>query len=168
MRTLVSIDGFNFYYNAVKNTPYKWLDFKALSVALLKPYTLKVPLANPSPPKYFEQVIKIEEKGSDVNLAVHLLFDASQDFYDCAMVISNDGDLAEAMRLVKHHFKKPIVLVNPCAFPPSNKLRKYADSFKTVRKWMLKNCQLPSPIPGTSLYKPVKWEVSSPAVPPHP
>ena len=201
-----------------KKHPYKWLDFKALSVALLKPYNIiekikyftalvssnprdpdklnrqkifikalkgyipelevfyghflshpvKAPLANPSPPKYFEQVIKTEEKGSDVNLAVHLLFDASQDFYDCAMVISNDGDLAEAMRLVRHHFKKPIVLVNPGAFPPSNKLRKYADSFKTVRKWMLKSCQLPSPIPGTSIHKPAKWELSSPAVSPHP
>jgi 6-hydroxy-3-succinoylpyridine 3-monooxygenase len=28
-RTNVYIDGFNFYYGAVKNTPYRWLDFDA-------------------------------------------------------------------------------------------------------------------------------------------
>lgn len=30
MDTFVYIDGFNFYYGAVKDTPYKWLDFKSL------------------------------------------------------------------------------------------------------------------------------------------
>lgn len=30
MDTYVYIDGFNLYYRAVRNTPYKWLDLKAL------------------------------------------------------------------------------------------------------------------------------------------
>lgn len=30
MTTHVYIDGFNFYYGAVKGTPYKWLDFDGL------------------------------------------------------------------------------------------------------------------------------------------
>jgi hypothetical protein len=38
MRTYIYIDGFNFYYLAVKNTNYKWLDFKSLFVKLLAPY----------------------------------------------------------------------------------------------------------------------------------
>ncbi len=37
MRTFVYIDGFNFYYRAVKNTQYKWLDFKKLFQNLLDP-----------------------------------------------------------------------------------------------------------------------------------
>lgn len=37
MRTFVYIDGFNFYYGAVKNTPYKWLDFSKLCQHLLSP-----------------------------------------------------------------------------------------------------------------------------------
>jgi hypothetical protein len=37
MRTYIYIDGFNFYYGAVKGTPYKWLDFKALFQKLLSP-----------------------------------------------------------------------------------------------------------------------------------
>jgi len=35
MRTAIYIDGFNFFYLAVKNTPYKWLDFKEVFTKLL-------------------------------------------------------------------------------------------------------------------------------------
>jgi len=35
MRTIIYIDGFNFYYRAVKNTPYKWIDFNSLFQKLL-------------------------------------------------------------------------------------------------------------------------------------
>lgn len=34
MKTNVYIDGFNFYYGAVKGTPHKWLDFAALCAKL--------------------------------------------------------------------------------------------------------------------------------------
>src|SRR5204863_4117249 len=33
--TYVYIDGLNFYYGAVKGTPYKWVDFEALARALV-------------------------------------------------------------------------------------------------------------------------------------
>ena len=59
------------------------------------------------------QVIKTEEKGSDVNLAVHLLNDSWLDVYDCAVVVSNDSDIAEAMRLARHHHGKLIGLITP-------------------------------------------------------
>ena len=35
MKTNIYIDGFNFYYLAVKKTPYKWLDFKSLFTKIL-------------------------------------------------------------------------------------------------------------------------------------
>ena len=35
MATIVYIDGFNFYYGAVKGTPHKWLDLEALCRRLL-------------------------------------------------------------------------------------------------------------------------------------
>ena len=34
-KTIVYIDGFNFYYGAVKDTPHKWLDFEAFCRLLL-------------------------------------------------------------------------------------------------------------------------------------
>jgi hypothetical protein len=37
MRTYVYIDAFNLYYGALKGTPYKWLDVKALFGSILKP-----------------------------------------------------------------------------------------------------------------------------------
>ena len=36
-RTIVYVDGFNFYYGAVKNTPHKWLDLERF-FSLLRPH----------------------------------------------------------------------------------------------------------------------------------
>ena len=55
----------------------------------------RLPLANPKGAERFADVIRMEEKGSDVNLGVHLVHDAAQDLYDLAVVVSNDTDLAE-------------------------------------------------------------------------
>ncbi len=58
-------------------------------------------------PPTFVKVFKTEEKGSDVNLAIHILNDAWLDKYECAVIISNDSDLAEPLRLIKEqHGKK--------------------------------------------------------------
>jgi len=37
LRTNVYIDGFNFYYGAVKGTPYRWLDFAQFCAVLPAP-----------------------------------------------------------------------------------------------------------------------------------
>ncbi len=34
-KTIVYIDGFNFYYGCLKGSPYKWLDLKSLFTKLL-------------------------------------------------------------------------------------------------------------------------------------
>ncbi len=82
---------------------------------------------NPPPPSV--QVWKNEEKGSDVNLALHVLNDAWLDAYDCAVIVSNDSDLAESLRLVKSRHSKLIGLVTPGApaRKTSRQLRQYAD-----------------------------------------
>jgi uncharacterized LabA/DUF88 family protein len=100
---------------------------------------------------------KPEEKGSDVNLAVHLLHDASLGLYDCAVVISNDSDLAESLRLVRNFHKKKIGLINPTDHRTPNEIRQHATFYKTVRKGVLAASQLPDPIPGTSIHKPSTW-----------
>ena len=38
MKTIVYVDGFNLYYGAVKGTPYKWLDLRALFRSILAPF----------------------------------------------------------------------------------------------------------------------------------
>jgi uncharacterized LabA/DUF88 family protein len=101
---------------------------------------------------------KTEEKGSDVNLAVQLLNDAWRDSFDCAVVVSNDSDLAEAMRLVKvHHPQKLIGLFTPGERKTSKQLKAHADFVRSIRLGAVKSSQLPDPIPGTNIYKPLAW-----------
>ena len=40
MKTYVYVDGFNLYYGAVKDTPYKWLDINKLSQLLLPKHSI--------------------------------------------------------------------------------------------------------------------------------
>lgn len=71
---------------------------------------LKAPITDP---RQYCTVVKTEEKGSDVNLAVHLINDYWLDRYDCAVVISNDSDLSEPLRLINSQKDKVIGLICP-------------------------------------------------------
>jgi len=116
------------------------------------------PLAHPTDNIKTVKIIKTEEKGSDVNIAVHILNDAWLNNYDCAIVVSNDSDLAESMKLVKeYHPDKILGLIMPGQGHPSKELMKHADFVKRVRTGILELSQLPNPIPGTNIYKPIDW-----------
>jgi uncharacterized LabA/DUF88 family protein len=54
-----------------------------------------------------------EEKGSDVNLASHLLADGFRAKYDLAVVFSNDGDLKLPIEIVRNEFKAGVGIINP-------------------------------------------------------
>lgn len=71
----------------------------------------KMPLA--SRPQRLIEVLKTEEKGSDVNLASHLLADASRGRFEVAVVISGDSDLLTPIRLVKNELRKKVIVFNP-------------------------------------------------------
>jgi uncharacterized LabA/DUF88 family protein len=117
-------------------------------------------LAHPIWGKRFAEVIKTEEKGSDVNLALHVLNDAWLNRYDCAVICSNDSDLSEALRLVRKQHKKKIILVvpgDPIIRPPAIQLKRYAHAVIQIKEADLAACQLPNPIPGTNIHKPKEW-----------
>lgn len=117
-----------------------------------------VRMAKASPPPKTVEVIKTEEKGSDVNFSVHLLNDAWLNNFDCGVVVSNDSDMAEAMHLIRqHHPKKILGLITPGGQKTSHQLKKYAHFVKTIRKRNLKSSQLPNPIPNTKIRKPADW-----------
>ncbi len=44
-------------------------------------------------------MVKSEEKGSDVNLGAHLVRDAFTDAFDVAVILTNDSDLVEPVRI---------------------------------------------------------------------
>ena len=102
-------------------------------------------------------VIKIEEKGSDVNLAARLIHDAHTNAYDGALVISNDTDLCEALRIVINEVGKPVWLVSPYR-STAGKLRSVLKTKpRVIYESVLKNSQMPAQIPNTNLSKPRVW-----------
>ena len=70
-------------------------------------HEISMPLANcPPGQQQYVKVIKTEEKGSDVNIATHLLHDGYKGAYEVAVVISNDFDLVEAIKNRPQRSKK--------------------------------------------------------------
>jgi uncharacterized LabA/DUF88 family protein len=119
-------------------------------------HEVMAPIAQTDPTR-FVKILKTEEKGSDVNIAVHLLNDAWLNKYDCAVVVSNDSDLAESIRIVKNDHHKIIGILNPGNNKPSKELIQYATFIKQIRKGALAASQLPNPIPNTTISKPKTW-----------
>lgn len=208
MKTYVYVDGFNFYYGAVKDTPFKWLNLDALfRIVLPKHNVLKVkyftamvsspphdpqksirqqiflralrtlpnieiflghflssevtmPLAGlpPGAPQKWVKVIKWEEKGSDVNLATHLLYDCVKGCFDTAVVVSADSDLKEPIRIIRQDFGKPVGVL----FPPrrsSAELNRIASFVKTIRTSALKHSLFPPQLQDAQgiFQKPAGW-----------
>lgn len=214
MRTYVYIDGFNFYYGAVRKTPYKWLDFGKLCQALLLPqndvqcikyFTARVkPPANdpgqqlrqqaylralrtlPQLEVHFGQftkhkvyrpvagdipvgghskgdfqtirVVKTEEKGSDVNMAAHLLNDAHLGRFDVAVVVTNDSDLVTPVRMVSGELGLPVGVLNPQR-GVSHELASVASFVRQIREGVVSQSQFPATmtdVKGT-FHKPREW-----------
>lgn len=61
--------------------------------------------------RFMVSVARREEKGSDVNVASHLLIDVFERRVDAAVIISNDSDLALPIRYARQ--RVPVGLVNP-------------------------------------------------------
>jgi uncharacterized LabA/DUF88 family protein len=99
-----------------------------------------------------------KEKGSDVNLAVHIVNDAWQNRYDVAVLISNDSDLIEAIKVVRRDCKKQVYVINPHK-DPNPELHKHADFVKQIRATHLSSAQFPDKIVGTKVSKPEKWKL---------
>ncbi len=207
MKTVVYVDGFNLYYGAVRQTPYKWLDIPLMCRKLLprheitktKYFTARVagrpgdpdqpnrqqaylralqtrqgveiiwghflsnevrmPVAGcPPGEQRYERVIKTEEKGSDVNLATHLLADGFRGAFEAAVLVTNDSDLTEAVRVVRQELGLIVGILNPHKHP-SRELLKNASFMKPIRKGVLAASQLPNPLfdRNGEIRKPPTW-----------
>ncbi|MGQ0848534.1 MAG: NYN domain-containing protein [Actinomycetota bacterium] len=207
MATTVYIDGFNLYYGALRDTPYKWLDLEALCRRLLpkddinriryftaritaRPddpqqaqrqetylralrtlplvrihyghfltHTVRMPLVSPRRGRSRTAlVVKTEEKGSDVNLASHLLLDAFHQNCDIAVVVSNDSDLRVPIRIAEQELGVRVGIINP--HPPASRSRALrATFFKQLRTSVLADCQLPEELGDAQgvIRKPAAW-----------
>jgi len=203
MKTFVYIDGFNLYYGALRNTPYKWLDLHTLcrkllphdNICLIRYFTAYVkprfndpdqlnrqlvylralktiplieihlgsflsntvsrPMADGSG---YVNVIEVNEKGSDVNLATYLMHDGHKGLYDTAVLITNDSDLVEPVRIVRYELEKMtgVIIPHPHA---SRKLLETANFIKRIRTGVLRDSQFPNEMRDSEglFHKPLVW-----------
>jgi hypothetical protein len=213
VRTNVYVDGFNFYYGCLKQTPHRWLDIGAMARALLPSHQIhriryftalvsvipgdgdgqqpirqqsyiraletipglsvhyghylthpkSMPLAHPTATSgKFANVIKTEEKGSDVNLATFLLLDAFSQDFEQAVLVTNDSDLALPVEMTRTQLKLPVGIAFPCSLPrrtPSTKLRNVATFTRHIREPILRSSQLPQTLTDAkgTITKPTAW-----------
>lgn len=204
LRSIICIDGFNFYYGAVKGGPYKWLNLERFFTRLrphddicrihyftafvtgptlpnqqvylraletlplvnivlgnykAKRITCTVPACLHTGTRRFSSV---EEKRTDVNIAVQMMEDAYEDRCDQFVLVSGDSDLVPAVARVRNLGKKVLVYI-PARDPTRGaavELRAAADSAKILPLDLLRHSQFPATISdgaGGALTKPATW-----------
>lgn len=153
MRTNVYVDAFNLYYSCLKQTPYRWLDLQRLS-------TLMLPTHNIQRVRYFTALVheRPEKPGQNVNLATYLLADGFRNDYEAAVIISNDSDLLEPIRLVRDELRRVVGILNPQA-RPSRALLPHVTFIKQIRPGVLAASQFPRILTDAqgSFHKPHRW-----------
>lgn len=105
------------------------------------------------------KVVKSEEKGSDVNLGSHLVRDAFIDAFDVAVVITNDSDLVEPIRIAVQEAGKRVGLLVPVRYP-NQSLMNVASFYLRIRPGHLAHSQFPATInlPNeVSITRPATW-----------
>jgi uncharacterized LabA/DUF88 family protein len=221
-RTNVYVDGFNLYYGVAQDSPWKWLDLRALCERMLprndvhriKYFTAHIqarPGGDPRQPQrqltYLRalqtvrgltiyrgqflshtrrmprakptrggaktvEVIFTEEKGSDVNLATHLLVDGFRRDYEMAVVVSNDSDLAYPVSVVRRELKLRVGVIAPVLIPDTRpgraaqparrvsvELSRAANFVWTMDPSVLAACQFPPTLTDAhgTITKPPGW-----------
>ena len=106
------------------------------------------------------RVRKTEEKGSDVNLASYMVFDASRDEADVYVLVSNDSDFADMLGLITEEMGKRFGLFAPVDSPSGKLLAQNPLFVKPIRRGALLDSQLPDEVRSTGhgiLRRPESW-----------
>ena len=129
-----------------------------------KRYRAKMPFAK-DPCKSCDKVAyatvwKVEEKKSDVNLAVEMTSDAYENKADAFVLISGDADHAAALSVARYRFGKKTVVFNPhvgeCV-----ELRQLSTYYKNIPRDLPAKCQLPETVMlanGSTIHRPPAWK----------
>jgi len=103
-------------------------------------------------------VDRTEEKGSDVNIAAHLIHDGCQKHYETAVLVTNDSDLETPVRMVRQDLGLKIGILNP---HPTNSrtLQQWAHFTKRIRQSDLAASQFPDSLTDArgTFTKPTIW-----------
>ena len=102
-------------------------------------------------------VKRTREKGSDVNLATHLLWDALHGEADAYAVLSNDSDLATPIRMLRDAKGAQVGVIFP-SDPVSRELHAAAGWVVKLRTSHYARCQLPRLVESENpITKPHEW-----------
>lgn len=156
------------YHRALQfNTQEAQLEIIKGYYAINKTRAFKVDENNSKkPPKECEYVDiwKLEEKQTDVNIAVESLFDVmTDDSLEQVVFVTNDTDLSRVLEKIQSLNKVKIGLVIPTTDSvrmPNEKLEKFADwTRKNILEEELKSSQLPRAVEGgrKPIIKPIGW-----------
>ena len=120
-------------------------------------HSCRMVLTGSNPPQKV-WVDKTEEKGSDVNIASHLLRDGFKSAFEVAVLITNDSDLVEPVRIVRRELGLPVGILNPHQHHSAG-LRAEATFMKRIRQSDVAACQFPNSMNDATgqFHKPAAW-----------
>lgn len=106
------------------------------------------------------KVKRPEEKGTDVSMAAHMLLDAFRDEADYYIILTNDSDLAEPIRILRQEMRRKVGLISVAGPNYNAELRKHGlDLVRQIRRGTLQASQLPEVIADQygKIHKPQAW-----------
>jgi uncharacterized LabA/DUF88 family protein len=143
------------YLRALSTLPGVSIHYGEFYQSIARAYLAHPPMGGPNT----VEVIKTEEKGSDVALATYLMLDACRRDCDTAVLITNDSDLREPLRLVRDELGLTTGVINP--HPVHRRSRALqATFFKQLQPRALRRSQFPVQIMDAQrrkIIKPVGW-----------
>ena len=136
------------------------LGFYSKHTALMAPQRKKCAACEESKNGYV-RVMKLEEKRSDVNLAIDAVTDAALGKVDSVVLITGDSDQTGTIEKIRKQFKKPVIVFDPHE-KESQHLKRAATFYKNIPRDLPARCQLPDAIPvgthGNFIHRPAAWQ----------
>jgi NYN domain len=144
------------YLRALATRPTVSIHLGVFYVSRARAYLARPPAFGPKT----VEIIKTEEKGSDVALATYyLMLDACRGDCETAVVVTNDSDLREPLRLARDELGLTTGVINPHAARRRSRALP-ATFFKQLRPGVLAASQLPAEIidqRGHRIVRPASW-----------
>ena len=136
------------------------LGFYSKHTALMAPQRKRCAVCEESKDGYV-RVMKLEEKRSDVNLAIDAVADAALDRADSIVLITGDSDQTGTIEKIRRQFNKPVIVFDPHE-GESQHLKRAATFYKNIPRDLPAKCQLPDAIPvgthGNFIRRPAAWK----------
>jgi len=105
------------------------------------------------------RVQKLEEKGTDVSLASHMVFDAGINPADLHVLISSDGDFAPTISLLRNLMNVGVAIIAPSGHMARPLLEAKPHLIRSIHRDALRKSQLPEEVKvgDGAVHRPATW-----------